>query len=125
MNLYEYDLEKNAENGFTFHIYDPVTGKKTDAEIDLVGSDSKTYRRARSDALRAMAKGDIKEEEQFTAMVVAKCITGWRNLNNGSDEILFSHDSAYKMLCELYWLCELLINAIEKRTNFTKPLKKN
>ncbi len=59
MDLGKYDLTANAERGFDLELRDPLSGKKTDIIINVVGSDSKLYREALTNMRRGMAQASL------------------------------------------------------------------
>ena len=129
MELFDYDLAKNAESGFTMKVRSPLTGEETDAVIELVGSDSKTYRRVRAEVMRKHAKLASEDKEyiadadQVNAEVYSKCITGWSGMTGEGKEIEFSESKAFELLSQFNWLCDQVANAVDNRLNFTKPPK--
>ena len=123
MDIANYDLRTNAEQGFAFTVVDPITRKDTDLTITIVGSDSKTFRRARTDALRDVVKagGDF-DEDQMTAQMCAACVTGWENMTENGEPVVFSVEKAVDLFARMGWLLDQVSAAIENRANFTKPV---
>lgn len=126
MNIFEYDLSTAAEEGFTLTLRDPLTGKDTDAEITVIGSDSKAYRRAKAEAMRKAAKAKDSDTDELSADVYAACIKDWDNLTDEKGEpIPFSQEKARELLGRFPWFMDQVGYAVDTRGNFMKPVEKS
>lgn len=123
MDLSKYDLCAAADSGYDMVVRDPYTGKPTDAVISLIGSDSKVYRAAKSVAFREAAED--KGEEEISAKVYSKCITGWSGMSDGKELIEFSEEKAFDVFLSLTWLMDQVGLAVEKRANFMQKPEKS
>ena len=119
MDLSNYNLSQDADDGFEMTIVDPNTGKNTDAVINIIGADSKVYRSIKSKIYRKAAAKDIDADE-LSAEVYSACITGWAGLQEGGKDIKFTQDAALELLIKLPWLMDQIGLAVETRANFMK-----
>ncbi len=129
MELTNYDLAADAENGFSLELIDPKTGKKAGVTIEVIGSDSKVYRKAKNDSLRRMSKA-IKDGKEIdndveSVKLYAPCVTGWSGFTWGGESFEYSKDNAVKLLTQFGWIIDQVSVAVEKRSNFTKKPKSN
>ena len=126
MNLFDYDLTANADAGFSMKVRSPLTGEESDAVIHLVGSDSKSYRRVRTEVMRKHAKlgsedkDYVADVDTVNAEVYSKCITGWDGMSGPDGLIEFSEVKALELLTKFAWLCDQVAGAVDNRLNFTK-----
>ena len=126
MNIFDYDLTTAAEEGFTLTLRDPISGEKTDAEITVIGSDSKTYRRAKAEAMRKVAKSQDSDPDEVSADVYAACVKGWDNLTDDKGKpIPFSQEKSRELLVKFPWLMDQIGMAVDSRANFMKPVEKS
>jgi hypothetical protein len=127
MDIFDFDLTTGAERGFTFNLRNPLTGEKTDAEITVVGSDSKAYRRAKTEAMREAVKADgAFDDDEFSASVYSKCVTAWSGVNGRDGEPLeCTAENAKQVMTDLPWFMDQVGGQIDKRSNFTKPAEKS
>ena len=122
MDLANYNLSADADNGYALTILDPYNGKPTDIVINIIGADSKTYRTAKTNAYRESMQG--KDADEISAKIYASCVTGWQNVVKDGKEIGFSPEKAFDLFCDLNWLMDQVGAAVEKRANFMKkPVK--
>lgn len=130
MDITQFDLAADAESGFDLVLLNPRTGVKTDVVITVIGSDSKSYRKARSTEQRraildAKATGEEVDVDLVNARIYAKCVTGWTGMFDGENEIVFTPEKALEILTNLPWICDQVGEAVEKRVNFMKKSEAN
>jgi len=125
MDLANYNLSGNAEAGFSFFLVDPITGKNTDVEFTVFGSDSRHYRRAKTNAIRESIKGSTMTEDEISAKVYAQCVKGWSGLSEKGKDIAFDTETTYHRFNKYPWIMDQVSAKIENRLNFTKPPKKS
>ena len=124
MDLNDFDLCRDADDGFEMIVKNPRTGKPTDIKISVIGSDSKTYRAAKSKIFRKAASSDV-DTDDLSAEVYAACVTGWSGVNRGGKDIDFSYEAALSLFTDLPWLMDQVGVAVETRANFTKEPAKS
>jgi hypothetical protein len=123
MDLSNYDLRSYAEKGFDLTVKDPLSSKDTDITVAIVGSDSRAYRAAKSEAFRLAAEG--ADSDKISAAMYSKCVTGWSGLMLGENEVEFSEDKALEIFEKFPWLMDQVGLAVEKRSNFMKKPAKS
>lgn len=122
MDLSNYDLCALAEKGFECNLLDPSTGKPTDIVFNIIGSDSRVYREAKSKSYRSAALGVSVDE--ISAEVYSSCVKDWSGLAMGDDEIEFSPEKCIEIFTKFPWIMDQVGLAVEKRANFMKaPVK--
>jgi hypothetical protein len=125
MDLKNFNLRADAENGFCLKIKNPRDGSDTDAEVTILGSDSKRYRKAYTEELRNSFQGGEADQDEINARIYGKCIVNWKGFNEDGKVLEFSTEKAIKLLTEHQWLCDQVGKAVDNRLNFSRPPKKN
>lgn len=126
MDLSNFDLAAYADKGHTFALKNPYTGEDTDIKITVVGADSRKYRQARVDAVRASAKSDhTLDSDDFNSIVYSRCIIGWEGVEDEGKAVKLTVDNAEKLLNKYLWMIDQIGEEVEKRANFTQPPKDN
>jgi len=87
-------------------------GKET---IDILGTDSDAFRKAKTEAARMQIAGELKIED-YVPWLVAHLIVAW----SFEDECSF--DNRFTLLKETPSLCDEIDRVASKRSNFIKPL---
>ncbi|MBP9607856.1 MAG: hypothetical protein KBE25_00670 [Laribacter sp.] len=103
MDLRKLDTLAAAENGMTFTVVDEL-GVETDIEISVLGAGCRKYKdaRAKLDARREAAKKrgkmiSAEEDDNLWCELLAKCTTGWSNVELNGKPIEFSNDNAINL----------------------------
>lgn len=111
MDLNKLDTIKAANKGMSFFVKD-LDGVETDIEISVVGMGGSVHKEAsaqRNYELAQLEKGKAPStpaaitarEEAKEALYIeclAKCITGWKNLQENGKDIVFSTEKAVEIL---------------------------
>lgn len=111
MNLNKLDTIAAANKGMSFFVKD-LDGVETDIEISIVGmgglvhkeaSNVRNYELAQLEKAKAPTTpaGILALEEAKEALYIkclAKCITGWKNLQENDKDIPFSTEKAVEIL---------------------------
>ncbi len=75
---------------------------------------------------RSIAKdasdGKEVDVDERMAGVFAKCITGWKNLEENGSAVKISEKAAKKLLTTYPWVLDQVQVSVEKRSNFTEKL---
>lgn len=97
------DVKTAVEKGFTFTVCD-IDGVEGDATISVVGVGSRSYTQASAkyDAYVRKQQERKKEPdpdtlEKLWCEVLAKCTTGWTNVEDDGEEVEFSVENAIRM----------------------------
>lgn len=132
-----FDLAKNnfaemAEVGYEFELKLPVTDEGTGAFIKVRGDDSKTVKsfgrrklaeyQARAAAAKKRGKepDDLTYEEAEDVAIEAAIIRiiDWRGINDGGEKVVFTKESADKILREHSWIREQIMEESAQVLNF-------
>lgn len=87
-------------------------GKET---IDILGTDSDAFRKAKTEAARKQISGEL-EVDDYVPWLVAHLIVAW----SFEDECSF--DNRFSLLKNTPSLCDEIDRVASKRSNFIKPL---
>lgn len=100
MKLVRFDSVTNAEAGVEFELPDPITGVGSGAFVTVLGADSKVYQAAVKEILqRNRAKGTAGMSEEDSIEVIARCVTGWRGIEDDHGKPLaFSQEKAKEIM---------------------------
>ena len=133
MNINELYTSEAHEDGAEFNIIHPVTGKPTNAYIKVAGPDSRLYRKAEKDMLKAniplyASKDDNTDQLiDIDAEFLAKITIDWRGISSDADdnELKFSFSEAKKLYLKSPFVRDQ-VNAFSKtRGNFTNGQPKS
>lgn len=111
MNLNKLDTIAAANKGMSFFVKD-LDGVETDIEISIVGVGGKVHKEAINICnyeIAQLEKGKapttptaiaaLEEAKEACHIVcIAKCMTGWKNLQENDKDIPFSFDKAVEVL---------------------------
>jgi hypothetical protein len=133
MNLSKFNTTVLANKGVEVELKDLKTGAGAGAYITILGTDSETYQalkeeRAREAAARIESgKGnDLSRDEllRLTVETLARCTTGWRNLDaeeeDGGGALVFSHEAAVKLYTKYPAIRDQINREIADRANFVR-----
>lgn len=132
-----FDLEKNnlsaaADTGYEFELVYPATEEKTGAFITVRGDASKVvkaYGRKKfaeyeAKRIQATRKGkenaptDLDDLEDAAIEAAIVRIIGWRGISNGGEEVVFTAESARKILKEHDWIRTQVLEESSQILNF-------
>lgn len=123
MDFGTYGLSEASEKGAKMPVTDPVSGKPFDGVfVNVVGSDSKTYRRAYTAMRRSIIGLDKSPDEDqvdsFEADAIAKCITGWDGIVWEGKPLPYTHENAVMLVKKHHWIIDQIELFIRNRENF-------
>ena len=113
-----YTLETH-ETGAEMQLKDE-NGEQVDCFITLAGVDSKLFRKAKNELRREILKDIDADYEGLRAKKLADVSLGWRNFNDGDDEIIFTRELAEQLYLNAPYLMDQADRFINQRVNFTK-----
>ena len=118
MELRKLDVLAAAEKGVTFNIVDAY-GVETDLAISVVGAGSRVFKleKAKNDQIIANAQQRRKplsdeEESDLWCNLLAKCTTGWENLELDGKVLDFSFDNALRIYTEFPFIRSQVLEKI-------------
>lgn len=129
------EVEKREEQGTTVHLKDEngelqfypegvERAKQKPVTITVVGTYSKTFRKARKDQRdknlkrgRVALTADSLEKQEIE--VIASCITGWEGLTSGTEEFVFKTENAILLLTTAPWIREQVEEAMGDHQGFS------
>lgn len=129
MDLFDFDTSGQTA---TMQIRHPVTGealatdKDEPIEITLFSADSPQYEEALHEAQRAAARVAAQSEgipdpagiTKRSIQVLARAITGWRNIILKGETLPFNHQNAVRLLTEVRFIREQVSRFVSNRANF-------
>jgi hypothetical protein len=132
------DLKKNdpavlAEVGYTFNVILP-DGTKTDAKITVRGSNSPTvtnhgrkiYHEFQVKKEQAKRRGrepedlTLEEAEKMAAESAAVRVITWTGLAEGGEEVVYSKDTAVRVMLDYPFIREQVMKESDNIHNFSK-----
>ena len=123
MDISAFDYQAQAERGYTFTLILPDK-TESDIKISVVGADSKAYRAAYTAAIRKAAKEESAASiDEANAEVYAECVTKIEGLEIEGKPFVFTLENVRELLARYVWICDQVAAVVDKRANFTKPLK--
>jgi hypothetical protein len=127
MDLKDFDLAAMAEKGIVHQLYHPgFPSQKLDGKVELVGMDSKTYKKAHKEYRAAIrdAKNDDEKAEMAVVEFLVACTIGWEDINHDGKPLKYSKANAKMMYTTYEWVFEQCNAAVSDRSRFfTKPAK--
>ena len=97
------DTKSAVERGFTYTVLD-FDGVETDAKISVIGIGSRAFTLAYQPLETAMTKAkargkelDPEVYEDLWCTVLAKCTTGWENVEDDGKPLAFSVENAKQL----------------------------
>ena len=129
MDLAKFDTRTNSNAGIDFELNDLRTGKGSGAFIRILGSDSDTFQRLKTERSRAIAKRleesgaeqlTSEEIDDMTAVMLASCTVGWSNIDQpgGKEPLAFSTAAAKKLYLDYPAIRDQINRAVGDRSNF-------
>lgn len=130
MKLSSFDTKTASNAGVELQLSDIKTGKPAGVFITLLGSDSDEFLKAKDDRSRFMADrlaSGVKEEltreerDELACDLLARCTTGWRNLDGEDGTPLpFSKAEAKRVYLTYPAIREQVNVFIADRSNFVQ-----
>ena len=129
MDITDIYTAEACEKGAEMQVINPITGKKTDCFITVMGVDSVAFRNGKRKGSRAIleavsnaSKGDDLSPIEFatTADVLAGVTTGWRGFTNKGKEFPFSNENVIALYLNSPDIANQVDIFIANRANFTK-----
>ena len=125
-DLSKFDtLEEDSERGADCEILHPVTEEKLDMVITLVGSESKTFKKAsRAAQQKHVKKGKrritIDEMEEDGIVILARCTMGWRGVVIEGKQIECNFENAKMLYTRFPFIKKQVDVFVGDLENFTK-----
>ena len=110
-----YTVEAH-ESGSEVQIISPVTGKKTDFFITVMGPDSKQFR----EAVKTFHRALLEDNEAGESDMLVAVTKGWKGLKDGKTPVEFSPAVAKELYVNSPFVAAQLDRYIADRKNFTR-----
>lgn len=126
MEIGDLKTRQQHEDGIEVQIKSPTTGEPLDFHITVMGPDSKEWRRAQKDDLKAyVAKGrdggfSADELVERDIQKIVQITTGWRGLTDGGKEVPFTKEACRDLYVDAPYVMDQVDLAAGQFRDFIK-----